>query len=163
MRKGRKEILKTDLQIKKVALIKTILSIIIVDVLVAVLFYFLETISIEGPPLIWKFYFRILAIVDIVLFFYYYTMAKSDEEMKRSKIFVKKYLSTEEGVEVVPIKVNNYTNFIMNLTDIAKFYAIIETNNKMVIIHIKFNNEKEKRFFEQIELYNFTKYYKIKE
>ena len=90
-------------------------------------------------------------------------MVKIHEEGKKSKIFVEKYLSSKEWVEVVPIKVDKYSNFIMNLTDTAKFFAIRTERNKLVIIRIKFNHEKEVRYFQQIDLRDFTDYYMIKE
>lgn len=162
MRKERNEVLKISSQIKVSALIKTIILLVIIDVTVGIYIYWLEGSCLVHQSFIWKLYFSVIAITNMLFFYPIYYMYKERKEGKRSKFFVEKYLSCREITEVVPIKAYAYSNFIRNLTDTAKFFAIRTENSKLVEISIKFNHEQKERTLQLIDSRLFTYYYKIK-
>lgn len=114
MREGRNNVLKTDSQIKKTAMIKSIILAIIIAMAEVIFLWLL------GTGVMWKYFFFPIALISIIVL---YTIIVQLEEGKRSREFAEKYLTAEEPVEVIPIKGDR---FILGLTDIAKFYAIID-------------------------------------
>lgn len=82
---------------------------------------------------------------------------------EKDKILVQNNLSTERYVEVIPIQSDEYENFILGLTDIAKFYAVINDEEENVEIMVKFNNEEKYRLLEKIATEYFSYYYKLKQ
>lgn len=157
MREGRNKVLKTDLQIKKTVWIKSIILTIIIDIM-AIAFLLLLGIKTEE---MWKYFIFLIFLIDIICLISLYILILQEEEGKRSKIFAKKYLSVEKFVEVIPINAYRYSKFILGLTDIAKFYATINEKGDKVEIRIKFNNESESRYLEQIYSCYFIEYYRI--
>lgn len=87
-------------------------------------------------------------------------VAFSLDENEENKQFVESVLSSQEYTEVIPIKPSEYEEFICGLTDIAKFYAIIDEEDK-VKISVKFNNENEFRMLESFSKEYFKEYYKL--
>lgn len=164
MRKGREEVLKTNLEIRKLSIIRTIISIIIIDIMAAAFILLLDFwIAAEDlSNIMFPYYIFIISIIDILFIFFLYQMTKQELEGKNSKIFVRLYLSEGEPVEVIPIKVDSYSDFIFGLTDISRFYAITNRKGNKVEIRVKLDNESESRYFEQIYSSYFTEYYKIK-
>lgn len=164
MKEGRKEVLKTKSEIRKLALRRTVISIIIMDIMAAVMFYFmLQSFVVEEQgKALWQLYAWIICIMDIIFIYFFYYMAKQEFEAKNSKTFVKMYLPHGESVEVIPIKVDRYSDFIFGLAEVSKFYATTNKKGNIIEINLKLNNEKESRYFEQIRSTDFTEYYKIK-
>ena len=112
---------------------------------------------------------QIIALVVIILLMIFITLLvfkaslvafDFDEKEKESRQFAESVLSSQEYTEVIPIKVSEHEEFICGLTDIAKFYAIINEDNK-VKISVKFNNEKEFRPLESFSKVYFKEYYKL--
>ena len=83
-----------------------------------------------------------------------------DENEEENKQFVESVLSSQGYTEVIPIKPSEYEEFICGLTNIAKFYAIIDEEDK-VEISVKFNNENEFRKLESFSKEYFKEYYKL--
>ena len=83
MRKGRNESFKTNSQIKITALIKTILSFVIIDVVTAIFVYWFKYLSPVEMPFVWILYFGIIVITNILFFYPIYDMAKYREENEK--------------------------------------------------------------------------------
>lgn len=107
-------------------------------------------------------YFILIILADLFIAFVLNKFYKDVFDENCSVNFVNEFLSVEKYIEVVPIKASNYNTFILHLTEISKFYAIISEEDNKVIISVIFNNEKEGRFFESISKEFFTMYYKVK-
>lgn len=108
-----------------------------------------------------------LVIIVLMMTFITWTVFKistklfnQDEDEKESKQLVESVLSSQKYIEVIPIKASIYEEFICGLTDIAKFYAIIDEKDK-VKISVKFKNENQLRNFETLDKEYFKKYYKL--
>ena len=73
----------------------------------------------------------------------------------------KKYLSTQEVTEVIPIK----NQFLIELTDDTKVYAILEKNdeNDMVLIKVKLESENKYRDYEKVLKEEFFDNYQLTE
>lgn len=82
------------------------------------------------------------------------------EDSNESKEFVESVLSSQGQTEVIPIKTSKDREFICGLTDIAKFYAIINEEDE-IQISVKFNNEDKLRKKEIMPKYIFKKYYRM--
>ena len=82
------------------------------------------------------------------------------EIQEESKQFAESVLSDEHAVEVIPISTKTYEEFICGLTDIAKFYAVINENDE-IEISVKFSNEEDLRYFESLDKSYFSRYYKL--
>ncbi len=97
------------------------------------------------------------ALVD----FLFMIFSKDFEKLSSVKL-VNEHLSTQEHTEVIPTDGGHkYTYFFACLTNIAKFYAIIDSSST-VTVYVLYNNEKEFRFLEQLSKELFSSYYKIK-
>lgn len=84
-----------------------------------------------------------------------------EDERKESKKFAESVLSSKVQTEVLPIKNNSEDEkFIFGLTNIAKFYAIINEKDK-IQISVKFDNENELRKQKTISKEFFQKDYKL--
>ena len=87
----------------------------------------------------------------------------SEEEYRKdSEEIVNNNLSTEKYIQVMPIKADDFEDFILKLVDVAEFYAIISEDKNKVIISLKFNNEEKMRFLQKIDKEYFNFYYMIK-
>lgn len=70
-------------------------------------------------------------------------------------------LSDETYTEVIPLpEIYEHSYFLVSLTNIAKFYAIIK-NESGVSIYVQFNTEGELRFLENIPKEEFHIRYKL--
>ncbi|MBQ2937329.1 MAG: hypothetical protein IJE05_00355 [Clostridia bacterium] len=85
------------------------------------------------------------------------------EERERNCKLAENILSTDCYVEVLPNKIpKRYYKFIKTeLSDLAKFFAILDKKESKITIVLKFNNHREFYFFEEIKRKNFLKYYEI--
>lgn len=83
----------------------------------------------------------------------------SEEEGKESKKFAESVLTSKIQTEVVPIE-GRKSEFITDLTNIAKFYAIINEKDE-IQISVKFNNENELRKLETITKELFKNQYQL--
>lgn len=86
------------------------------------------------------------------------------EEREKNCKLAKNVLSTDCYVEVLPNKIpKRYYKFIKTeLSDLARFFAILDKKESKITIIIKFNRHKEYYFFEEVKRKNFIKYYEIK-
>jgi len=104
-------------------------------------------------------------IMSIILFIMMYNILKfafmEEEERLISKNFVEKNLSSKDKTEVVPINASEHKEFLLNLTNIAKYYAIINQDTGNIYIYVKFNSEKDMRYLETQEMDFFMNYYSI--
>lgn len=82
------------------------------------------------------------------------------EDSNESREFAESVLSPQIQTEVIPIKTSEDREFICGLTDIAKFYAIINEEDK-IQISVKFNNEDKLRKTEIMPKYIFKRYYRM--
>ena len=104
-------------------------------------------------------------IMSIMMFFVMYKLFKfafiEDEERLISKDFVEKIFSSEDKTEVVPINASEHKEFLLQLTDIAKYYAIINQETGNIDVYVKFNSENEMRYLETQKTDFFMNYYSI--
>lgn len=157
---------------KKNTIIKTTISLLSVDLLVAGL-----VILLIGPwkfngevyntgnniPLVVGLVIVLTVLLDFVIGFLLYLSFDELERRKESIKIVKNSLSNRIYKEVIPIKACNYKEFVLNLTKRAKFYAIIGENSHLIIITIQFNEENEREFFDSIDTGYFMEFYKLKD
>ena len=114
--------------------------------------------------------YLLLIITTLVLFTVVYLIIKKyllcylfNIEFDRFSMvnFVNTNLSSKKYTEVFPIQTSNkYSYFFINITDIAKFYAII-IDESTLSVYLKFNTENEYRFLENINKDVFSLYYKL--
>ena len=90
-------------------------------------------------------------------------MLNSEKIEENELKYVNKMLSKNFLTEVMPRNKheNKYSNFIVNLTDIAIFYAIIIAEENRIRVFVKFNHEETERLLEEIEIHDFIKNYSI--
>lgn len=91
-----------------------------------------------------------------------YTLYDIEFNRISSENLVNESLSSETFTEVIPLhRIYEHSYFLVSLTNIAKFYAIIR-NGSEVSIYIQFNAEDELRFLEDIPKGKFQIRYKLK-
>ena len=91
-----------------------------------------------------------------------YTLYDIEFNRISSVNLVNESLSSETFTEVIPLhRIYEHSYFLVSLTNIAKFYAIIR-NGSEVSIYIQFNAEDELRFLEDIPKEKFQIRYKLK-
>lgn len=106
----------------------------------------------------------IVMVVLIALCFVPITKAFLYNEVRQLNIaLVNECMSFDEFIEVIPIRADEYKEFILGLVDNAKFLAILSKEDEMVEVYVKFNHEEQYRFLEKIEKEDFLHYYKIVE
>ena len=106
----------------------------------------------------------IVMVVLIALCFVPITKAFLYNEVRQLNIaLVNECMSFDEFIEVIPIRADEYKEFILGLVDNAKFLAILSKEDEMVEVYVKFNHEEQYRFLEKIEKEDFLQYYKIVE
>lgn len=87
----------------------------------------------------------------------------SIEKTALSSKYVENMLNAHSLTEVEQISTRDYKTFFNNLKNICTYYAIRKPNSNLVTIYLKFENEHDSRFFEEIEKFYFTNRYKVKE
>lgn len=107
-------------------------------------------------------YLVVIILIDIILIKPLLIAYNDKEECKKSERIVEDNLSTGRYVEVIPIKSIAYEDFILGLTDIAEFYAIINDKEE-VEIKVKFEGEEKYRPLETIYQGYFSQYFKLKQ
>lgn len=167
MEEGREVVLKTDLEIKEEAKRKSK----IVGILISVFFTIFVIITMLTSPkenlipivviifLIWS---VMIALIIFVTKHILPLAYEQSEYAKRSMEYTNISLPVETFVEVRP-NPNKHTDFILNLQNIAKFYAIIREEDNLVEIYIKFNFEEEERKYEDVGKEYFYDYYSVQE
>lgn len=168
MEEGWEVVLKTDLEIEEEAKRKSK----IVGVVTSVFFTIFVIITILTSETSKE---NLIPVVIISLIFWSFIIAfiilgtkyifplafKQSAYAKRSIAYTNVSLSAETFVEVKP-NPNNHIKFIVDLQDIAKFYAIIKEEDNLVEIYIKFNFEEGKiRKYGDISEEYFYDYYSI--
>ena len=103
----------------------------------------------------------VITIFFVAVFKHIYSIVTVDKTTEMIKNAMGKYLSKDVYVEVEPIFDSCEYYFIMNLTDIAKFYAIKKENSVSIVIQFDFENKK--RQIQIIPKEEFINFYKLKE
>ena len=112
------------------------------------------------PMIIFVFIFTIVS--NFVLKKPFYIIFNDDFDRISSVNMVNEFLSSETYAEVIPLhRMYEHSYFIVSLTNVAKFYAIIK-NESEISIYVQFNIEEEPRFLEDLPKENFYIRYKIK-
>ena len=161
MKDGRNEILIDALKIKKVARKKAIRDtllllsgMIFILLLIGIVteYTILETLLIVSVPLI-----------GIGILFYILEEKMYQQEITRNMYgkIVEKCLSTEEFTQVIPIK----NQFLIELMDTAKVYAILgkDDENEQVLIKVKLESENKYRDYEKVLKEEFLNNYQLTE
>lgn len=164
MREGREVVLKTDLEIKKEAKRKAKIAVIVIDVVFTIFCLILtsekrEDLSIV-PIVILLILWSVVIIVNLLVKYVISLAFEQTEYAKRSIAYVNANLSAESFVKV---KNNRQGDFIRKLQDMAEFYAIINEEDNLVEIWIKFNFEREACKYEYVRKEYFYDYYSIQE
>ena len=163
MGEGRFEVLVIDKeQVEKVAKKKAAKLTLIVSAIIFVLLI----LPIAAIGTISSLYILLVpCIMSIMMFFVMYKLLKfafvEDEERLISKDFVEKIFSSEDKKEVVPIYASEHKEFLLQLTDIAKYYAIINQETGNIDVYVKFDSENEMRYLETQKTDFFMNYYSI--
>ena len=163
MGEGRFEVLVIDKeQVEKVAKKKAAKLTLIVSAIIFVLLI----LPIAAIGTISRLYILLVpCIMSIMLFVVMYKLLKfafvEDEERLISKDFVEKIFSSEDKKEVVPINASEHKEFLLQLTDIAKYYAIINQETGNIDVYVKFDSENEMRYLETQKTDFFMNYYSI--
>ena len=90
-----------------------------------------------------------------------YMIFDSNFDRISSVNLINESLSDETYTEVIPLpEIYEHSYFLVSLTNIAKFYAIIK-NESGVSIYVQFNTEGELRFLENIPKEEFHIRYKL--
>lgn len=102
----------------------------------------------------------VLAIITIVLWTLKYD--EVSENIKLAELQLSK--QKREYVRVLPITSNNFVK--RDLPQKARFYAVLNTREKQVIIFVRFNDDNEQdiyamHFFETVRLANFLDAYEV--
>ncbi len=65
--------------------------------------------------------------------------------------------------EITPVRIieRSYSSFIINLTDIAKFYAIFDEEKEYILIFVRFEQDENERLLEKLEIKDFLTYYNV--
>ncbi len=161
MKKERCEELKTDVEIKEIARRKSnittfIFSICILFIGVLGFIYVIAEAESIIPLLI-----AILLITTLIFIMRRFLLPivfEDSEEMKRSEIYVEKYLSSKEYIEVQPIKIEEIYD-----REVIKHYNLYaRVKDDIVIIIMKPKDEEE--YFEYKRIFKdcFYNYYRVK-
>jgi len=163
MKEGRKEVLKTNSQIKKLAIIRTIISVINIDIIVAALLFaislYLKSKEKDLSTELWTTYICIFIMINIMFSFLIYMTIKQELKSKNNKIFIDMYFSQGEIVEVIPI---NTDESISSLIEKLEFYATINKKRNKIEIIVKLKNGCKSRYFQEINSRDFSECYKVK-
>ena len=137
--------------------IKTLLSINLV--ILAIMSLFSITL---GFNLMWIIAVSLCVIIfDFTLKKLCYTTFDYDFNIVLGIHILNNSLSSETYTEVIPLhRIYEHSYFLVSLTNIAKFYAIIK-NESEVSIFVQFNTEDELRFLENIPKEKFHIRYKL--
>ncbi len=104
----------------------------------------------------------LIVILDFASIKFLYFLSSSDFDRAIGLDILNKSLSSKIYTEVVPLHgIYEHSYFLVSLTNIAKFYAIIK-NESEVSIYVKFNTEDELQFLEDIPKEKFHVHYKLK-
>ena len=102
-----------------------------------------------------------IIIVDFVSIKFIYILSSNNFDRAISLDLLNKSLSAETYTEIEPLhRIYEHSYFLVSLTNIAKFYAIIK-NESEVSIYVQFNTEDELRFLENIPKEKFHIRYKL--
>lgn len=161
MKKERCEELKTDVEIKEIAKRKSnittfIFSICILFIGILGFIYVIAKAESIVPLLI-----AILLITTLIFIMrsFLLPMAFEDsEQMKRSEMYVEKYLSSEEYIEVQQIKIEEI--YDMEVIKHYNFYARVKDDKVIIIMKPKDKEE----YFEYKRIFKdcFYNYYRVK-
>lgn len=102
-----------------------------------------------------------IMLMSVALYVIYVKVAKNQLEDKQSVIFCKSYLPIGQKVEVVPIRVSDYREFILGLTDKATFYAL-HCAAGGILVYIQLYENEPLRKFTEISEEDFMYYFKLK-
>lgn len=169
MGEGREALLKTDLEIKENAKRKSKIVGIVASVFVTIFFITMmlmsETSKENLTPVMMSLLMFYIFIITVIIFStkcIFPLAFEQSEYAKRSIAYTNVSLPAETFVEV-KLNPNKNTDFILNLQDIAKFYAIIREEDNLVEIYIKFNFEEKTRKYEDVGKEYFYDYYSVQE
>lgn len=104
-----------------------------------------------------------LTILNLGFLIVFKELYMSIEKTALSSKYVEDMLNAHSLTEVEQISTRDYKTFFNNLKNICTYYAIRKPNSNLVTIYLKFENEHDSRFFEEIEKFYFTNRYKVKE
>lgn len=103
----------------------------------------------------------LIIIFDFASIKFLYIVSSSDYDRAINLDLLNKSLSSETYTEIKPLhRIYEHSYFLVSLTNIAKFYAIIE-NESEVSIYVQFNTEDKLRFLEDIPKEKFYIRYKL--
>lgn len=92
----------------------------------------------------------------------YYLFILEREKAKMFKSLAKDCLSTTKWVQVIPVKADDYREFILNeLPKRGKFFARQREDSDVIDVSLKFDNEQEYIPWEKIDRSLFFIYYSI--
>ena len=101
-------------------------------------------------------------ILDFALKKFCYMIFDSNFDRIFSVNLVNESLSSETFTEVIPLhRIYEHSYFLVSLTNIAKFYAII-INDSEISVYVQFNTDDELRLLEYIPKEKFYFRYKLK-
>lgn len=147
---------------KRTAIYKAKRDVFLVELFAFTLFIIMNLTIIQEPSFLATMFVVIfLVFAGELLYRLQVVVYQDQEEREISKMLVEEKLSTEEPIEVILLKDNDYEKeFFEDLSSRAKFYAIIEED--YVLIIIQYEGEDVWIPFQKLEKHFFSEYYGIK-
>lgn len=106
----------------------------------------------------------VIICFGFLLFYLKYKLILDQEKGKLSAALAEGCLSTETWTEVIPIKANEYQEFVLKeLPTKAKFFAKLREDGDIIDVSVQFHHEKEYLPLEEIGKRYFLDYYSILE
>lgn len=162
MGKGRNEELINSFEVKRKARKKAIKDTLIVLFIAICLFAIVGFLG-EGYKVYQIIGISIPILALCILNFLLLDKVYKDQEVYRlEEIIVEKCLTSEEYTQVIPIKADDYEDFILGLQDHTSFFAIMHDEN-FVDVFAKIDGEDDLRYCKSISKGYFLDYYKIQE
>lgn len=144
--------------IRKAAKVTIMMAVVVIISIVAILIFIPNTniYQIILPSI----------LITLLLVFCYLALTKVYQHYEARQLnieIVNECITSDEFIEVIPIHADEHKEFILELLDIAKFLAIISKEDEIIEVYVKFNNEENLRFLEEIEKEDFLHYYSFVE
>jgi len=149
-------LLRERLEIEQLVKKNTIKCTIIIDIITFIVLAAAMTCGRKLSMVEWIFSIILMVIIITIITLLVMTLGKriiqNEENSKRSKEYVKAYLSKEDDVEVIPIDGKSYKKFLERK---GKFYARIISDDEVGIWFQLYRDESKKELLEKVDKSDF--------
>ena len=114
----------------------------IFDVILTVIILYSDFDSVDTQKIVIALLQIMIACGIFIMYYLFYRFLLGEAKHKLSNNLAKDCLSTTKWVQVIPVKADDYQEFILNeLPKRAKFFAKLRADSDVIDVSIKFNNE----------------------